>query len=285
MAQPSLRKRLTRTTLRAVHTLRHRAMDAGLLPGTADYTRFVCVGYARTGSTLLMRSLDSHSRIIGYGEIVKHVDRYPHHYHQFENSQALFERDPAMFLSTKVFRRYPPEIAAVGFKIFYDHAPRDHAPRDHAPRDAAWGGAVWDYLAAQPELRVLHLRRRNMLKTLLSVKQAGETEEWIKYSDADVAVPIDCAEAEAFFVQMTAWEAEYDALFAGHPRHEVVYEELTRDLPGQLRAIQTFLGVPYEPVEPGTSKRPRRSLTSQIANYAELKDHFRATAWSAFFTE
>ncbi len=263
--------------MRAAHTLRHRAMDAGLLPGDSDYVRFVCIGYARTGSTLLMRSLDNHSRIVGFGEIVKNIDRYPQHYHEFENNQALFERDPVRFLQTMVFRKYPPPIAAVGFKIFYHHA----------PREAAWGRGVWDYLLGQPELRVLHLKRRNKLKTLLSEKQAGETEEWIKYSGdkEPAAVAIAPAEAEAFFERLAAWEAEYDALFAGHSHCEVVYEQLTRDLPGGLRQIQAFLGVPQEDVHPGTEKRPRRTLAAQIANYAELKAHFGATPWAEFFTE
>lgn len=276
MARPTFRKRLTRSTLRAAHTLRHRAMDAGLLPGDADYTRFLCIGYARTGSTLLMRSLNNHSRIVGFGEIVKNLDRYPHHYHELENSQALFERDPAAFLRTKVFRNYPPAIEAVGFKIFYHHA----------PRESAWGRAVWDYLLGQPDLRILHLKRRNVLKTLLSEKQAGETEEWIRYSQTEVpAVRIDCAEAAAFFARMAAWEAEYDALFSAYPRHEVIYEQMTRDLPGEMRRIQAFLGVPYEPVTPGTEKRPRRTLGAQIANYAELKEYFRGTPSAAYFTE
>jgi len=276
MAKSNPRKQLTRAAMRTVHALRHRAMDAGLLPGHTDYVRFVCVGYARTGSTLLMRSLNNHSRVIGYGEIVKNVDRYPAHYHEFENSAALFERDPVRFLRTMVFRRYPPQIAAVGFKIFYHHA----------PRDTAWGRGVWDYLLGQSDLRVLHLKRRNVLKTLLSEKQAGETEEWIKYSADNLPpVRIECAEAETFFSRMAAWEAEYDDLFADHPRHEVIYEQLTRDLPGELRRIQEFLGVPYEPVNPGTEKRPSRTLAAQIANYTELKDYFRATPAAAFFTE
>ncbi len=272
-----LYKRLSRAGMRAYHGLRHQAMDAGLLPGNSDYVRFVCIGYARTGSTLLMRSLNNHSRVIGYGEIVKNIDRYPQHYHEFEGRQALFERDPVRFLQTMVFRKYPPQIDAVGFKIFYHHA----------PRDTAWGRGVWDYLLGQPELCVLHLKRRNKLKTLLSEKQAGETEEWIRYSDdkEPAAIYIAPAEAQSFFERMAAWEAEYDALFAGHPHCEVVYEQLTRDLPGGLRQIQTFLGVPYEDVHPGTEKRPRRSLSAQITNYAELKTHFAATPWAELFTE
>ncbi len=277
MPKSNLRKRATRATMRAYHSLRHRALDAGLLPGDADYTRFICIGYARTGSTLLMRSLNNHSRIVGFGEIVKNVDRYPQHYHEFENSQALFEANPVRFLSAKVFRKYPPQVDAVGFKIFYHHA----------PRDMAWGRCVWDYLLGQPDLKVLHLKRRNLLKTLLSEKQAGETEEWIKYSGngADAPVIIDPAEAAAFFARLRAWEAEYDTLFAGHALHEVIYEQLTRDLPGELARIQTFLGVSHETLNPGTEKRPIRTLASQITNYAALKARFQGTLWAEFFTE
>ena len=62
-------------------------------------------------------------------------------------------------------------------------------------------------------------------------------------------------------------------------------EQLTRDLPGELARIQHFLGVPHEPVSPGTEKRPRRTLAAQIDNYAELKEQFRATPWADYFTE
>lgn len=275
MAQSSLRRGVTRATARTYHELRHRAQDSGLLPASADYARYICVGDPRTGSTLLMRSLNNHSRIIGYGEIVKSIDRYPGHYHEFGNQEALFRRQPVEFLETKVFRKYPPGIEAVGFKIFYHHA----------PRETAWGQAVWDYLVGQPELKVLRLKRRNLLKTFLSRKQAGLTGEYIKYSGVAPAVHLDGAEASDFFEHTRAAEAEYDALFDSHALLEVVYEDLTRDYAAMMRRIQSFLGVAYEDVDPGTAKRPSRSLSSQIANYEELKGQFQASPWESFFTE
>jgi hypothetical protein len=276
MPQSSLRQNATRATMRAYHTLRHRAQDSGLLPAAADYTRFLCVGNPRTGSTLLMRSLNNHSRIIGYGEIVKNFDRYPGHYHEFGNGEALFQRDPVAFLETRVFRKYPPAVEAVGFKIFYHHA----------PRDTVWGKAVWDYLLGQPDLRILHLKRRNLLKTFLSKKQAGRTGEYIKYSNgAGEALALDTDEAQAFFEQMRAAEAAYDALLGGRPLIEVIYEDLTRDYAAEMRRILDFLGVEPEDVNPGTDKRPSRSLATQIENYAELKESFQGTPWQTFFTE
>lgn len=275
MPQSSLQQSVTRATMRTYHALRHQAQDSGLLPASADYTYFIAIGGPRTGSTLLMRSLNNHSRIIGFGEIVKNTDRYPGHYHEFGHSQTLFERDPARFLQTKVYRKYPSPIGAVGFKIFYHHA----------PRDTAWGRAVWEYLLDRPGLRVLHLKRRNLLKTFLSRKQAGLTGEYIKYSGAEQAVMLDPNEACEFFEQTRAAEREYDAMFAGHPLFEVVYEELTRDYGAVMGGIQSFLGVDYEDVNPGTEKRPSRPLTLQIENYSEMKDHFLGSPWEPFFTE
>lgn len=277
MAQSPPIRRVKRATMRTFHDLRHRAQDAGLLPAALDYTRYICVGNPRTGSTLLMRSLNNHEHIIGYGEIVKNFDRYPAAYHEFGNSESLFRRDPVRFLETKVFRKYPAAVDAVGFKIFYHHA----------PRETAWGSAVWEYLLGQGDLKILHLKRRNLLKTLLSKKQAGRTGEYIKYSASAGPEPVrlDPDEAAAFFEQMRVGEAQYDALLAGHELIEVVYEELTRNYAAQMRRIQEFLGVAAEDVDPGTRKRPSHSLSSQIENYYELKERFQSTTWSAFFTE
>lgn len=276
MSQSPTRQRLTRATMRTINDLRHRAQDAGLLAAAVDYTRFVCVGSPRTGSTLLLRSLNNHSRIIGYGEIVKNDDRYPGHYHEFGHSEALFRHDPAAFLRAKVFRKYTPGIGAVGFKIFYHHA----------PRETAWGRAVWDYLLGLPDLKLLHLKRRNLLKTFLSRKQAGESGEYIKYSaSGEKPLRLDPVEALTFFENARAAEAQYDILLKGRPLLEIIYEDLTRDYATEMRRIQSFLGVAYEDVTPGTEKRPGRSLSSQIENYAELKQGFIGTPWESFFVD
>ncbi len=94
-----------------IYALRHRAHTAGCCSaGQTDYVRFSsCVG-TRTGSTLLMRSLNNHSRIIGYGEIVKNFDRYPGHYHEFGNSAELFQRDPVRFLESGSIANIPPAV-------------------------------------------------------------------------------------------------------------------------------------------------------------------------------
>lgn len=277
MAKSKLRRLATRATMRTYHQLRLGAEDVGLLPTDEQYTRFICVGNPRTGSTLLMRSLNNHSHIIGYGELTKNSDRYPAPFHQFGHSRGLYRDDPVGFLRTRVFRKYPAEIEAVGFKIFYHHA----------PRGTQWGSAVWEYLLGDPTLKILHLKRHNLLKTFLSKQTASRSGEYIKYTNGQERPPVhlDPDEMLAFFEKMRAGEAQYDDLLRGHPLIEVRYEDMTRNYAAEMQRIQEFLGVTTENIEQGTTKRPSRPLSSQIANYAELKEACASTPWAEFFTE
>ncbi len=277
MAKSKLRLWATRATMRTYHQLRLGAEDMGLLPTDEQYTRFICVGNPRTGSTLLMRSLNNHSRIIGYGELTKNSDRYPAPFHQFGHSGGLFRDDPVRFLRTRVFRKYAPEIEAVGFKIFYHHA----------PRNTEWGRAVWEYLLGDPTLKILHLKRYNLLKTFLSRQTASRSGEYIKYTNGQERPPVhlDPDEMLAFFEKMRAGEAQYDDLLRDHPLIEVCYEDMTRDYAGEMQRVQEFLGVAIEDIAPATSKRPSRPLSAQIANYDELKEICAQTPWADFFTE
>ncbi|MFO7661454.1 MAG: sulfotransferase [Chloroflexota bacterium] len=266
-----------RTTLRQLYKARHRVEDAGLLPVSNDYSRFICLTHARTGSTMLIKALQRHKHILAYSEIARDRHRYPSNVHRFENSEDLFESAPATFFDERVFRDYPAVTMAVGFKIFYFHA----------PMDTEWGRSVWDYLMGQNNLKVLHLKRHNMLKTWLSQKLAESTNEWWTYSrnSARKKIRIEYHEALEFFTRLQRWEAEFDSMFRDHPTLEIVYEQLSREMDREFRRIQDFLEVPYQPIKPTTSKRPHRPLSVQIENYAELKEQFQGSPWGDFFTD
>ncbi len=265
-----------RAVKRTFYDLRHVAYDSGLAPGHTDYVRFVIVASARTGSTLVTRSLNQHGAAVTYGEIMRAPELFPARFPELGNSAGLFRADPVRFLEERIYRKYPEAIQAVGFKIFYSHA----------PRDTAWGRAVWDYLVGQPALRVIHLRRRNLLAAHVSRKKAAAADEWIKYSGASQGggVTLDYEETRARFEQAQAWEREYDALFAGHPLLDLVYEDVAADYAAEMRRVQDFLGLPARDVPPATKKRPPQPLSEQIANYDELKERFATTPWAEFFT-
>jgi len=197
-------------------------------------------------------------------------------YFQSGVMQAALSRDPVRFVDEKVFGRYPGRTRAVGFKLFYYHA-----------RDGA-AAAIWPYLRDRRDLKVLHLKRRNLLATHLSRKRAAMTNQWVNTTGQPgeaVVVHLDPDECLKDFVQTRAWEEECDRYFAGHPTREVTYETLAKDYGSEADALQAFLGVPAHRVQPVTFKQVAQPLSSAIANYGELKARFAGTVWEELFVE
>jgi LPS sulfotransferase NodH len=276
----SFKTKAIRAVKRWWYDLRHVAEDVGLLPAHTGYTRFLILASARTGSTLLARSLNRHSQIVAYGEILRDKGFFPARFVEFGRSQGLYQIDPVAFLERKVYRKYPQDVAAVGFKIFYGHA----------PRDTAWGQAVWKTLTEQKTIKVLHLKRRNLLRAHLSRQQAAETREWIHYSAgrSNHAVTLSYSDTLAHFTRTRQQEMEYAALFAGHPVIDVYYEDLAAVFENEMARLQAFLGVggaSHEVIRPPTHKRPSQRLSDQVANYQELKTQFQDSPWAEFFEE
>lgn len=252
-----------------------RAQDAGLLPADRDYTRFIIGASARTGSTLLMRSLAQHPAVQVYGEIVRNHDLFREHVHEFRGAKELFQTQPSAFLDSRVFRKYPPSVDAVGFKLFYHHA----------PRDIPWGDEVWRYLLDQPQLNVIHLKRHNLLQVYVSTTVAKASNEWIKYSESTTqqgGLTVDLDDMIAFFNTRRAGETDFDACFDRFPILPVRYESLANDFGNEMARIQEFLGLMPMPVSQGTKQRPSKPLSEQIANYDAVVDRLTDTEWAEF---
>jgi len=182
--------------------------------------------------------------------------------------------DPVRFLEGRVFGEFPLKTDAVGFKIFYYHA-----------REGTWE-AVWPYLIGHPEIRVLHMKRRNILATHLSRKRAEITDSWVNTTGAKEVAPavvLDYEECLMDFEETRSQEEENDKIFCGHPMLEVVYEDLAGDYDKEMRRIFKFLDLKPEPVRPKIFKQSQRSLSESISNYAELKQKFEGTRWTGFF--
>lgn len=262
--------------------MRHLLTDKGLLPGRAEYTRFIIVGRSRTGSNLLRSLLNAHDHVETYGEVFRSPDReamdwdHTGYLRVSDRMHRLLLDDPVTFVQRRVYRRYPAEIAAVGFKIFYYHA-----------QEGSWR-AVWPYLEQQTTIRVIHMKRRNMLSTHLSRKRAEITDVWVNTSgqtEQPVAVTLDFEQCLADFQRTRAWEEACDAQFASHPKVELFYEDLAADNDRAMRPVQEFLGLDYQPVAPAIYKQSQQTLVQAIANYDELKNRFAGSPWAAFFED
>lgn len=248
--------------------------------GQADYTRFIVLGRSRVGSNLLRGLLNDHSQIVVLGELFQNkqaigwaMDGFPTN----GRTRQMFLQEPVPFLEEKVWRHFPQPVTAVGFKIFYYHA-----------RDRQWA-AVWPYLQADTDLRVIHIKRRNLLNVHLSRKRAMVSDEWVNTAAGKRtkvgAISLDYEECLQDFEQTRQYEVAADAFFAGHPKIDVIYETLAAGREQEMARIQSFLGVNQEVVTPQTFKQAKKPLSAAITNFETLKAQFAGSPWESFFEE
>jgi LPS sulfotransferase NodH len=256
-----------------------------VLDGRTDYTRFIILGRSRTGSNHLRGLLNSHSQVVVFGELFRNYDSmdwaYPG-YEQTRRAIELAQSDPVRFLETEVFGPLPAETAAAGFKLFYYHA-----------REHGWD-RLWTHLQDDHSLRVLHIKRKNILRTHLSREKAQGSGVWVQPQAAGQTnqprvdsgpVHLDYQECLDDFVRTRAWEEEFDAFFSDHPLLEIQHEALAADYQSEMRRVESFLGLRHEAVRPDTHQQSSKPLSISIQNYAELKARFAGSPWQEFFTE
>lgn len=259
--------------------LKRLALDLNLVGGHTDYTRFIILGRSRSGSNFLRGLLNSHSQVITFEELFKNPDQigwgldgYPGDPRTLQH----FQTAPIAFLEKSVFGKMPPNVKAVGFKLFYYHA---HGTSLEP---------IWAYLKDHTEIHVLHIKRKNILKTHLSKKRAEITDAWINLTGEKEKAPqvaLDYEQCRLDFEQTRAWEDAYTKFFQQHPVMELIYEDLARNYAQRMEDVQAFLGVDREAVQPQTFKQASRPLSEAITNYAELKHQFAGSPWAEFFTD
>jgi LPS sulfotransferase NodH len=258
--------------------VRKRVLDLGLF-GHSGYAPFVVLGRSRVGSNLLRSLLNAHPQIVAFGEVfrdAKTLDWDHVGYFQTGAASAMVAHDPVRFVDAHLLGRYPRDVRAVGFKLFYYHA-----------REGPQAG-VWPWLLQRRDIRVIHLKRTNLLQTHVSRKRAALTGKWVNTSgepDKAVTLRLDYDEVLADFEQTRAWESECDRAFASHSLLQIEYEQLASDFRAEARRLERFLGVEPHVVHPSTFQQSTQRLAATVANYHELKARFAGTPWIAFFTE
>jgi LPS sulfotransferase NodH len=271
-----LRRAVKAITMQA----RLSAIDSGLVTGYREYRRFIILGQGRTGTNFLRGLLNSHGGILTFGEIFRlnteigwgiPLWRTPRH------ALPLAGTDANAFLEQHVFRAYPPSVAAVGFKLFYNHA--QEAERRH----------VWEQVLGPQGPAVLHLRRRNLLKSLVSLRRAEADGRWVATRTSPGQLPrrvhLTYEECVDYFEQSLRWQDEYDARVAGQSRLNVVYEDLVSHGPLEHAKILEFLGVAPRPLRPTTRQQSQGRLCDALVNFTELERRFSGSQWQAFFED
>jgi LPS sulfotransferase NodH len=225
-----------------------------------NYKRFIVLARSRVGSNLLISYLNSHPNIAAENEIFQRLNG--------NNCSDIL---------LNLFSKQPLYIRARGFKIFYYH------PIDDDSHE------IWDLLVNIKDLHVIHLKRRNILRTLISRKLAEIQGAWVRTTSNNVdhhkSVEFDKEELEGLFRQTRLWESNGESKFRNHPFVTIYYEDLVNELESAMGKVYSFLGLRY--VQPKTfmKKQNPETLHELVKNYKQMKRAFHGTEWQEFFEE
>jgi len=238
-------------------------------------TRFIIVGAPRTGSTLLVRTLNAIDGIRCHGELLGDAVRgYEDGFdpvtaspeqRQQRSARLLRERDgdAGAFIRAAL----ADTSRATGFKTVY-----------HQFLNPRWQ-PVLAALLAGGGLRAIHLVRANSLRRYVSeeIAKAGGPIHSGAGGRADVPmqVHVDIDDFRASAAHSEAERHRVDALLAGTPVLETSYEQLAADTPATVAAVCAFLGITVAPdaVQPALAKVGAADLRNVVSNYDELLAH------------
>lgn len=237
-----------------------------LLPQADNFTRFIVLGMGRTGSNVLASSLRNHPDALCFGELFNNRVLWAYPGYRHTDAQARWrDAAPADFIEQQVFGRpIPAGIKAVGFKLFYYHT------------------EAWRQLEAM-DLRVIHLKRLNLLELIVSMARALDGGPWAGRSRHDEHVTLDPHELRASFERIEAWWQEFDERFP-HAL-QVTYEDLVADTNAVMNRVCRYLELPDYELSSGMRKQEWRPMRERIANFDDLREQFSGTRWSCFFEE
>lgn len=238
--------------------------------------KFVIVGAPRTGSTLLVKTLNTLDGVRCHGELLG-LDTVRGYEDGFDMASAskqarddrgrrlLQERngDPVGFIA----RALASNEAAVGFKALYSSF-----------LDPRWRAVVTSLLY-YPEIKFVHLRRHNSLRRFVSEQillAGGPIHSGVGgRSEVELQVRVD---VDAFLQRDAELNAQAESLDALLPRERVLdisYEELSADIAATVKRVTDFLGLAttLADIRPALKKVGSADLSDTVSNYQELLDH------------
>lgn len=230
-------------------------------PGNTPPTKFLILTHPRSGSNLLRRTLNTHPAICSQGELFNAGLRGD----KVKNTDSVLQR---------AFTCHDPAVQAIGFTLHYEQAV--YKEINPLPK------------LLIPELRIIHLWRRNLLRRYLSKKVAMYTGTWVSLHRGNRAprrIEITPEELDRDFSWVTEQSRIGRDLFRNHQSCDVFYEDLSDRFEETIDNCERFLGVDPLPAMPACEKLETRTLAESIKNYKELKSHFATTPWAVHFDE
>lgn len=243
-------------------------------------TRAIILTTQRSGSTFLVSCLQAHPDVLCRGELLiagmgmKTPRMLEGHRHAVKLVRFLWT---GAWHSTRTMRRFY-EIEgpkAHVFKAMYNHL------------QPPW---TLNYLRSRKDIRIIHLRRRNLLKQYVSYLLMGQRREQRWLPNTTVPVPplrirVSPDRALKYFRRMQEFYPRFEQLFADHPILPLVYEDiveaqqLKHDVAFQLC---DFLQVPRRLLTSELIKINPERLWEIVTNYDALSSTLRQTKFAEF---
>jgi LPS sulfotransferase NodH len=244
-------------------------------------TRAIILTSQRSGSTLLVSSLQSHPELLCRGELLIAGMGMPTP-RMLENSRHAFKVVRFFWTgawhSTRTMRRF---YAVSGprthvFKAMYNHL-----------------AAPWtrDWLVRQNDIRVIHLQRRNLLKQYVSYLLMGRRRDkrgWLPNTTEPVApvrIRVSPDKAIRYFRRMQDTYPRFADLFREHDVLPLVYEDMVdaeQIATGTAEQLCDFLQVSRRPLKTPYVKINPDGLRDIVTNYDELSAALRRTQFADF---
>ncbi len=256
---------------------------------TAAPRHFVVVGTQRTGTSLIRTRLDSHPDVHCHGEVFK-LGKNPYSrpggYWDFRR-RSIGRRVVSLLSPERSVADYLDELyggtsaTATGFKLMLSQC--DRRPYLWHLLDHRGVSAIW-------------VRRRNVLKTLVSRRAAASTgvyhvSESLQVGGsakqkvrAQVDLPIASlvADLDAVAGETDRW---LERLRRGIRYMEIDYESYVTDRAAGDRAMLGFLGVRALELSSDLEKVNPEQLEDVVRNYAEVQGRLRGTRYEGFLDE
>lgn len=211
--------------------------------GSLNYCRFAIVGHARTGSNFLLDALSQVPSIKMHDEI-------------FASHNRTTGEDFAKIWQS-VFEKQRSRTRAVGFKLFYYHLTPDE-----------WKSFVDDH-----ELVVIHLLRRNRLRTLVSLDIAFSTSRWTESRHGKpTTIRINANTIVERIEELESMEQKARVDLASHPYIELFYEDMIHAPEDEISRVIRLLGIDasIDSQKIGLRKQNHMPLSDTVENYDDL---------------
>ncbi len=242
---------------------------------------------ARSGSTMLVRLLQSHPDIWANGEVF--VGRNGREIGALAGvyGKKIREEKGAKDSLVKELRKEPIKFfykyvldaqgkKVSGFKLKSDELIK----RNYA--------FLKDIVSKDKDIKIIHLNRRNLLKRYLSWcvvnKMTGVTLVTNEQEAPDVKkIRLDPKECLKDFEMAEKREIFLRDLFKDHRSIDVEYENLVSSPDEWHFKLCDFLGVSKKRLTTSTKKIISNKLSDSIENYEELYSFFKNTKYGCFF--